>query len=148
MGRKKQVYTPENPQKSKNQCLCHTRNGKRCSRNAKEGESYCYQHSFEKENFSGDCDHWTRKVAKSSHPSYTIMIGRAIEAEKNPKGSTRYYIKKYLQTNYRIDPTSQILKNAFSKLLNAEEGPRLIPNARSKGHYRLSKELKALVKDD
>ena len=138
------TYTPENLAKSKGEkrskCLCHTRSGKQCSRNAKKGESYCYQHL--------DCNHKTKKVAKSSHPSYAIMVGRAIKAEQNTKGSTRYFIKKYLQVNYKIDPKSQILKNAFSKLINAEEGPRLIPNARSKGHYRLSKELKSLVKDD
>jgi hypothetical protein len=79
---------------------------------------------------------------ESSHPTYKVMIGKAILAEKSKKGSTRQYLKKYLETNYRIDPKSHYLKKEITKLTSLTTGARLIVDPKHTGHYRLSEEYK------
>lgn len=106
----------------------------------------------------------TKKTAPAkktieARPSYNFMILQAYEAvteydkkhgEKSDAtkfGITRPYIKKYLQANYKISPDSAHLRLAMRRLLSAPEGkPRLIPNKHRPGHFRPSKELKAVTK--
>jgi hypothetical protein len=48
--------------------------------------------------------------------TYAEMVIHAIEAEKNPKGSSLCYIKKYLECNYKIPPTSHHITKTLTKL--------------------------------
>jgi len=85
-----------------------------------------------------------KKVA--AHPPFKIMIARAIIADKNRKGSSRAYIKKYLQQNYKIDPKSSALRIAIARLSAMKDGARLVANHQHKGHYRISDQLKREIK--
>lgn len=67
------------------------------------------------------------------------MIGYAITSERNRNGSTRPYIKKYLETNYKIEPTDPRINKTIKILL--DEGS-LIPDKHHGGHYRMSPEYK------
>lgn len=69
-------------------------------------------------------------------------IGCAIIIDNNKKGSTRPLIKKYLETNYKIEPTDPWINRTIRILTSLEKGERLIPNRHHKGHYRLSPEYK------
>lgn len=80
-----------------------------------------------------------------SNPPFKIMIAKAIIAEGSKSGSTRQYIKKYLEANYNIKPTNPWINKTISALTKATEGPRLIVNRYHSGHFRCSPELKELV---
>lgn len=82
-----------------------------------------------------------------SYPPFKIMIARAIVAEDNKAGSTRQYIKKYLQANYKISPTNPWINRTIADLTKKTEGPRLIVNRYHTGHFRCSPELKKLVEN-
>ena len=82
-----------------------------------------------------------------SHPPFKIMIARAIVAENNKAGSTRQYIKKYLQANYKISLTNPWINRTIDDLTKKTEGPRLIINHYHTGHFRCSPELKKLVEN-
>lgn len=86
-----------------------------------------------------------RAKAAPTHPPFRIMIAKAVDAEHSRKGSTRPYIKKYLQANYGIDPASPILRRQLGALIKATTGPRLVSDHYHAGHYRLSEELKVLI---
>lgn len=73
-------------------------------------------------------------------------IARAIIAEKNTQGSTLVYIKKYLEANYKINPTNPWIKRTINILTSSNSGERLIINNKLKGHYKVSPELKEAVK--
>jgi len=71
------------------------------------------------------------------------MIARAVDSQGEERGASRQWIKKYLETNYKIPPTSPHLKRAMRQLLSASEGsPRLITKGKKTGTYFLSPELK------
>lgn len=68
------------------------------------------------------------------------LIGCAITAERCMyHGSTRQYIKKYLETNYKIEPDDLRVNNTIRILL--ADG-NLIPNKKYKGHFRVSDTFK------
>lgn len=72
-------------------------------------------------------------------------IVRAIRADHDKKGSTRQYIKKYLESNYKIEPTNPWINFTIFILTNRIKGERLIINPHRTGHYKLSSELKKLI---
>jgi len=80
---------------------------------------------------------------KTSHPTFEIMIAKAIIADANRKGSSRDAIKKYLKANYGILPENPHLKHALHSLVARSEGPRLLaPNS---GRFRVSPELRKKI---
>lgn len=84
---------------------------------------------------------------RSSHPPFKIMIAVAIVKQGNKAGSTREYIKKYLQCYYKISPTNPWINKTIANLIKKTEGPRLIVNRYHTGHFRCSPELKKLVEN-
>jgi len=80
-----------------------------------------------------------------THPPFSIMIAKAILAENNPNGSTRYYIKKYLEANYNISPTSYLTNIAIKKLLTEE---KLIRDENNSEHFHVSDELRKRVENE
>lgn len=75
------------------------------------------------------------------------MIIRAIYANSpyEKKGATRQYIKKYLETNYKIEPTNPHINKSIKRLIENEE---IIVNPYYSGHYRLSPQnKKKMIKD-
>lgn len=94
------------------------------------------------------CDINTKcKCNKSkNHPTFAVMIAQAIISENSNIGSTRYYIKKYLEVNYKISPSSHFINTTIKKLLNAVDGePRLIRDENNSEHYHVSEELRKKV---
>ena len=71
-------------------CACKTLKGTDCTRYAIKGERYCRQHE------NNGC---------SEHPPFKVMIGMAIVAEANRKGSTRYYIKNTSKLTIKLNLT-------------------------------------------
>lgn len=72
------------------------------------------------------------------------MICRALTC--TDEGATRQFIKKYLITNYKIDPNSPHLKRAIRQLINAQDGePRLYTKGKKKGTYYASEELENML---
>jgi hypothetical protein len=57
-----------------------------------------------------------KKTKVKSHPPYAKMIIQAIKSEHNSEGSTLCYIKKYLETNYRIPQTSHHITKSLTQL--------------------------------
>ena len=55
-------------------------------------------------------------AAKSGNPSSSVMVKAAIEGLKERKGSSLVAIKKYIATNYKIDPSkhSHFIKKALT----------------------------------
>merc|ERR1711902_21218 len=55
-------------------------------------------------------------AAKSGNPSSSVMVKAAIEGLKERKGSSLVAIKKYIATNYKIDPYkhSHFIKKALT----------------------------------
>merc|ERR1711934_409229 len=45
-----------------------------------------------------------KKAVVASHPATSVMVKEAIENLKERKGSSLIAIKKYLATNYKVDP--------------------------------------------
>lgn len=43
-----------------------------------------------------------KKSAPPAHPTYGVMIGAAIAALKNPKGSSKVAIGNYIASNYKV----------------------------------------------
>jgi linker histone H1 and H5 family len=74
-----------------------------------------------------------------THPPFSIMIAKAILAENNPNGSTRYYIKKYLEANYNISPTFYFTNVSIGKLL---DNGTLIRDENYSEHFHVSDELR------
>ncbi|HSW76902.1 MAG TPA: histone H1/H5 family protein [Candidatus Saccharimonadales bacterium] len=72
------------------------------------------------------------------------MIGHAIRGEQSRKGTTRPYIKKYLEANYKIEPTDKRINKTIKILLDEK---MLIPDKHHAGHYRLSPEYKKWLDD-
>ena len=72
-------------------------------------------------------------------------IVRAILALHDNKGGTLQYIKKYLETNYNVDPKNPLIKHTINMLTSLKSGERLIINHNHKGHYKVSKELRDAV---
>jgi linker histone H1 and H5 family len=107
-------------------CGGKTLQGKECSRYSIDGEKYCKQHS-------------KPHVQKDSHPPFKIMIGKAIKANAERKGTSRIYIKKYLETNFKIEPTSPFINKTLKTMLESGE---LTTNPYHTGHYRLSSGFK------
>merc|ERR1712141_821294 len=54
--------------------------------------------------------------AKSGNPTSSVMVKAAIEGLKETKGSSLVAIKKYIATNYKIDPSkhSHFIKKALT----------------------------------
>jgi len=85
---------------------------------------------------------------KASHPTYQIMIAKAVES-RGKEGASRIYIKKYLICNYNISENSIYIRKTIFKLLKAPEGkPRLIADRKRRGTFRNSPELKATIESD
>ena len=57
------------------------------------------------------------------HEKIKWRIARAVYANKEYHGSSRQFIKKYLETNYKIEPTDPIINSAI-KMLTAPEKRR------------------------
>merc|ERR1711890_200786 len=55
-------------------------------------------------------------AAKSGNPSSSVMVKAAIEGLKERKGSSLVAIKKYIATNYKVDPSkhSHFIKKALT----------------------------------
>merc|ERR1712184_192054 len=55
-------------------------------------------------------------AAKSGNPTSSVMVKAAIEGLKERKGSSLVAIKKYIATNYKIDPSkhSHFIKKALT----------------------------------
>merc|ERR1712140_111869 len=55
-------------------------------------------------------------AAKSGNPTSSVMVKAAIEGLKDRKGSSLVAIKKYIATNYKIDPSkhSHFIKKALT----------------------------------
>lgn len=85
----------------------------------------------------------TYKFHKFSHMKF--RIGQAIRCEKSKSGSTRPFIKKYLETNFKIDPTDPRINKTIRVML--WEGS-LIPNKTKKQHFRLSSDYKKRIDKD
>jgi hypothetical protein len=77
-----------------------------------------------------------------THPPFKKMILRAVEAIDDKKGSSLPYIKKYLETNYKIKPTNPLINKTITKLVT---GGDIIINPKHKGHYKISKESKIII---
>lgn len=117
-------------------CNGKTQQGNPCSRAAKHGD-YCYQHSEVKN------DIVIKKSTKSGLPPYKIMIGQAILADHDKKGSSRQAIKKFLESDYKIEKDKyHYVNKTIAKLIESGE---LVRNPNHMGHYKLSPELKKLV---
>ena len=113
------------------QCKAKTLVGEDCSRNALKGKDYCRQHQ-------------TYGNPVKIHPPFKIMIGRAIVSEHSHNGSTRHYIKMYLEANYNINRKSPYTNKAIKSMLDSGE---LIPNRYHSRHYRASLGLQNKVND-
>jgi len=116
-------------------CECTLKSGGKCSRKAKEGSKYCWQHI--------NCG--SQKT--TTHVPFKIMLARAVVCDSggNTKrdGNSRSFIKKYLLANYNIEPKEKRNINNISRAIkNGDIGS----NPRKTGHYRLSKELAAKLK--
>lgn len=70
------------------------------------------------------------------------MIGYAIISEKSKIGSTRPYIKKYLETNYKVEPDDPRINNVIRLLLLDES---LVRNKKKGGHFHLSPKYKKWI---
>lgn len=79
------------------------------------------------------------------HPTYVEMIAKAVDViDYDGAGASRQYIKRYLETNYRIPEKSPYLKRAMRQLINAPNGePKLYTKGKKTGTYYASPELKA-----
>ena len=109
-------------------CQCKTLKGTDCTRYAVKDKKYCRQHE------NAGC---------SKHTPFKIMICKAIISEASRKGSSRQYIKKYLECNYNILPQNPHINKTIKSMIEKGE---LIPDKYHKGHYRVSLELKKTIK--
>ena len=105
---------------TKIKCAGKTLKGNACSRFAVNGSKYCKTHSHS---------------SVSNHPPFKEMIGKAIVAEANYSGSTRVYIKKYLECNYKILPTNPHINKSIKSMVDSGE---LVVNSKHTGHFRVS----------
>lgn len=87
-----------------------------------------------------------KKTKVKSHPTFEVMITRAIKAENNPEGSTLCYIKKYLECNYNVPPTSHHITKTLIRLSLPSKNV-LIPSLDKNGNiyhkYTLNPEYKS-----
>ena len=82
------------------------------------------------------------KTAEKLHPSYEIMISKAIKEIKDRKGASRQAIKKYIQANWRVSSGyDTVFRTQINRL--ADEGKLLRINSQ---RFRLSDELKKKYK--
>ena len=109
-------------------CKSKTQKGTQCTRHAVK-HGYCKQHEQ-------TCE---------GHPPFKLMIGKAILAEANRNGSTRQYLKKYLEANYKISPKHPYTNKAIKMMIESGE---IIVNSRRTGHYRLSPQFKKALLSD
>ncbi len=87
------------------------------------------------------------KLNQKLFNSMTYKIAKAIDAGRDKKGLSRQFIKKFLESNYKIEPTDPWINFTLYILSNRKEGERLIVNPHHTGHYKLSPALKKLIKD-
>ncbi len=109
-------------------CKSKTTKGLPCTRKAKDGSEYCYQHQT------------SRKGQPTIHPPFKNMICSAIASlskEDKRKGASRDYIKKYLAANFNIPSTNPFINKTLLKMLRDHE---LVTNTYHRGHYKLSPE--------
>merc|ERR1711874_929052 len=79
-------------------------------------------------------------AAKSGNPTSSVMVKAAIEGLKERKGSSLGAIKKYIATNYKVDPVKHghFIKKA---LANGVEKKKLIQvkGVGASGSFKLAK---------
>lgn len=95
----------------------------------------------------------TDKILKSKIDQYinenrikfdqmVYFIARAINAANDKKGVSLQTIKKYLECNFKIEPTDPWINFTIYILINTEGQEKLMINPYHRGHYRLSPKLK------
>lgn len=85
-------------------------------------------------------DSSVRKVKKARHPSYIQMIEKAIRTLKNPHGSSRQKIFKYILENYNSGSDKKLSKFRLNKSIKQlVKSRRLLSNTQGySGSFRLN----------
>lgn len=124
------------------QCKGKTSKGEACSRKGIH-DGYCYQHS---PNAVKDKTAKPTKLkvnSKTGKLSYKGMIGRAIVADADKKGSSRQAIKKYLEANFKVEKKDWFRVNStLTKMLESKE---ITKNPKHQGHFKLSPDFRKLI---
>ena len=58
-----------------------------------------------------------KAAAKPSHPTYQVMVQEAVKALKERKGASRQAIKKYIQSEYKLEAVKPLFFNQSLKKL-------------------------------
>ena len=58
-----------------------------------------------------------KAAAKPTHPTYQVMVQEAVKALKERKGASRQAIKKYIQSEYKLETVSAFTFNQSLKKL-------------------------------
>lgn len=127
-------------------CKGKTSKGEACSRKGIH-DGYCYQHSpnavKDKTVTEGTKPTKLKVNTKTGKLSYKGMIGRAIVADADKKGSSRQAIKKYLRANFKVEKKDWFRVNsAIAKMLESEE---IAKNPKHQGHFKLTPDFRKLV---
>jgi hypothetical protein len=124
--------------KQVNRCQCTKKDGEQCTRNAFRDVKENKQYNFCKQHQRLGCGGNSKTY---DHPSFKSMITRAIYAasKTETRGAVSVpFIKKYLETNWRIDPKNYLINVTVRKMFDAGE---IYKDRVKKGSYHLSKEL-------
>ena len=82
-----------------------------------------------------------KPAVKSTHPSSSAMVEAAIGALKERKGSSLIAIKKYIATNYKVDPVKQnhFIKKALTNGVEKKSLVRVKGGVGATGSFKLAK---------
>ena len=106
-------------------------------------DGFCYQHdpNAKKTEKSKKVKVVKPKLNKTGNPTFKVMIGKAILADSDRKGSSRQAVKKYLSANFNKDNTT-LINGAIKKMITSGD---IIPNPKHLGHYRMSVSFKKTI---
>lgn len=77
-------------------------------------------------------------ITQKLHPSYEVMVAKAIKDIKDRKGASRQAIKRYIEANFRVpDRFDSVFRTQLNRLIN--NGKILQVNSQ---RFKLSDELK------
>lgn len=126
-------------------CKGKTSKGEACSRKGIH-DGYCYQHSpnaVKGKTVKPSKPTKLKVNSKTGKLSYKGMIGRAIVADADKKGSSRQSIKKYLEVNFKVEKKDWFRVNStLAKMLESEE---IAKNPKHQGHFKLTPDFRKLV---
>ncbi len=140
----------ENTTQTPLRCICIKKDGEQCTRNAFSKYKGDLKYNVCKQHLNMGCggritgyknlDKKANSFNKVEHPPFKEMISKAIFAEREIRGSSLPFIKKYLETNWKILPTNPLINATIRKMLINDD---LYRDHIKKGHYHISKTIKA-----